>query len=94
MLVLNGGPAEKAGVAPGDVAVALDGVAFTTANCDRRLRTYRDNETLELIVFRGEDLLSMKITLVNAPEDTCYLSVDDEADTEIVACRENWLQST
>ncbi|MGI9219421.1 MAG: M61 family metallopeptidase [Woeseiaceae bacterium] len=91
--VLNGGPAEQAGVAPGDVAVALDGVAFTTANCDRRLRTYRDGEKLELIVFRGEDLLTMNITLINAPEDTCYLSVDDEADIEIVARRESWLHS-
>ena len=89
--VLNGGPAERAGVAPGDVAVALDGVAFTTANCDRRLRTYRDGETLELVVFRGEDLLTMDITLVDAPEDTCYLSVDDEADIEVVARREIWL---
>ena len=89
--VLNGGPAERAGVAPGDVAVALDGVAFTIANCDRRLRTYRDGETLELVVFRGEDLLTMDITLVDAPEDTCYLSVDDEADIEVVARRESWL---
>jgi predicted metalloprotease with PDZ domain len=91
--VLNGGPAEQAGVAPGDVAVALDGVAFNTANGDRRLRTYRDKETLELIVFRGDDLLTMSITLVNAPEDTCYLAVDDEAELEVAARRERWLQS-
>jgi len=91
--VLNGGPAEQAGVAPGDVAVALDGVAFNAANGDRRLRTYRDKETLELIVFRGDDLLTMSITLVNAPEDTCYLAVDDEAELEVVARRERWLQS-
>jgi predicted metalloprotease with PDZ domain len=91
--VLNGGPAEKAGVAPGDVAVALDGVAFTTANCDRRLRSYRDGETLELVVFRGVDLLTMKIKLADAPEDTCYLSIDDEAEMEVVARREDWLQT-
>jgi predicted metalloprotease with PDZ domain len=91
--VLNGGPAEKAGIAPGDVAVALDGVALTTANYDRRLRSYHDGETLELVVFRGVDLLTMKIKLADAPEDTCYLSIDDEAEMDVVARREDWLQT-
>ena len=90
--VLNGGPAEKAGIAPGDITVALDGVALTIANCDRRLRIYRNGESLELVVFRGEDLLTMTIKLVDAPENTCYLNMDDEADIEIVARREDWLQ--
>ena len=91
--ILNGGPAEKAGVSPGDIAVALDGVALTAANCDRRLRAYHHGESLELVVFRGEDLLTMKITLVEAPDDTCYLSFDDDADPDVLARRNDWLQS-
>ena len=34
---MNGGPAERAGIAPGDEAVALDGLQFTSANADSRL---------------------------------------------------------
>ncbi len=90
--VLNGGPAEAAGVAPGDVAVALDGVALTSANCDQRLKSYRDREKLELVVFRGDDLLTTTIRLAEAPEDTCYLAIDPDADEAMNALRQAWLQ--
>jgi len=91
--VLNGGPAEAAGIAPGDVAVALDGVALTTANCDKRLRGYRDGEKLPLVVFRGEDLLTVKIKLAEAPQDTCYLTIDEDADDLANQRRQEWLQT-
>ena len=91
--VLNGGPAEAAGIAPGDVAVALDGVALTTANCDKRLRSYRDGEKLELVIFRGQDLMTTTIKLAEAPEDTCYLTVDADASDEANALRQGWLQT-
>ena len=91
--VLNGGPAEQAGVAPGDVAVALDGVALTAANCDKRLRSFRRGETLELVFFRGDDLMTTSVTLVDAPENTCYLSIDEAADLATVARRDDWLNS-
>ena len=91
--VLNGGPAEQAGIAPGDVAVALDGVALTPANCDKRLRSLRNGETLELVIFRGDDLITTRITLVDAPQNTCYLSIDEEADLATVARRDDWLNS-
>jgi predicted metalloprotease with PDZ domain len=91
--VLNDGPAEHAGIAPGDIAVALDGVALTAANCDQRLRSYRDGEKLELVVFRGEDLLTTTIRLAEAPEDTCYLSIDQDADDIAKLRRQEWLQS-
>ena len=91
--VLNGGPAEQAGIAPGDVAVALDGVALSAANCDKRLRSFRHREKLELVFFRGDDLMTTKITLVDAPENTCYLSIDEEANLETVARRDDWLNS-
>jgi predicted metalloprotease with PDZ domain len=91
--VLNGGPAEQAGVAPGDVAIALDGVALSAANCDKRLRSFRRGETLELVFFRGDDLMTTSVTLVDAPENTCYLSIDEEADLATVTRRDDWLNS-
>lgn len=90
-VVLNGGPAELAGVAPGDIAVALDGFALTTSNCDRRLRTYRDGDTLELIVFRGDELITTRVQLAMAPENTCYLQLDDDAGDAASNRRDAWL---
>jgi predicted metalloprotease with PDZ domain len=92
-VVANGGPAERAGIAPGDVAVALDGLALTAANCDRRLRTYRDKDKLELVVFRGDELLTTKIRLEDAPDNTCYLQLDEDADAVVLGMQAAWLQA-
>ena len=91
--VANGGPAEAAGVAPGDVAVALDGIALTAANGDRRLRSYRNGDKLELVVFRGDELLKMKVRLAEAPASTCYLELDVDADANSLARQAAWLQA-
>lgn len=90
-VVANDGPAEVAGVAPGDVAVALDGLALTAANCDQRLKAYRDGDKLELIVFRGDELVTLRIKLSDAPENTCFLEFDGDADAESLARQAAWL---
>ena len=92
-VVANGGPAECAGIAPGDVAVALDGVALTAANCDKRLKTYRHGDRLELVVFRGDELLTTKVRLERAPETTCFLQLDQEADAEVLGRQAAWLET-
>ncbi len=91
--VANGGPAEQAGVAPGDEVVALDGLKLTKGNCDRRLRRYRNNDRLELVMFRNEELLTTTIRLEYAPQDTCYLTPMTDADAEIAKRRDDWLGS-
>ena len=88
----NGGPAELAGVAPGDIAVALDGLALTVENCDRRLRTYRVDDVLELVVFRGDELITTRVKLAAAPENTCYLQLDSDAGDAASQRRDAWLQ--
>ena len=90
--VYNGGPAEAAGVAPGDVAVALDGVALTADNNDRRLASYHAGDVVELVVFRGDELLTTSIKLAAAPEDTCYLQLAVDADAATEASRQAWLR--
>jgi len=91
--VANGGPAEAAGIAPDDIAVALDGLTLSAANCDRRLRTYRDGDSLELVVFRGDELITSRVCLVEAPQSTCFLRLDNDADAMAIARQAAWLQS-
>ncbi|MCP5081151.1 MAG: PDZ domain-containing protein, partial [Alphaproteobacteria bacterium] len=77
--ISNGGPAECAGVSPGDELVALDGVRAQVAGSDTRIRRYRPGDKSELTVFRGDELLTLKLAWADAPEDTCYLLDDGDA---------------
>jgi len=87
----NGGPAERAGVSPGDELVALDGVRASVSGSDTRIRRYRPGDKSELTVFRGDELLTLKLTWAEAPNDTCYLEVDADASEIEVKHREDWL---
>lgn len=89
--VMNGGPAELAGIAPGDEAVALDGLLLTAGNADKRLKAYRDGDELELVVFRGDELVSTRIRLASAPLDTCYLELVEDVELDVESRRMAWL---
>ncbi len=88
----NGGPAERAGVSPGDELVAVDGVRANVSGSDTRIRRYRPGDKSELTVFRGDDLLALKLQWTEAPADTCYLRMSEE-ENERQARRDIWLGS-
>ena len=90
-VVYTGSPAERAGVAAGDEAIALDGLRLTAGNLDRRLRDHQPGDTLTITLFRDDVLLRRRVTLAEAPADTCYIVADDEADEAAVRQRDNWL---
>ncbi len=87
----SGSPAEGAGIAPGDQAVALDGFALTAGNLAQRLRACRAGERLELVVFRGDELLTLSISPAATPAETIYLTIVTDADSDSVARRRIWL---
>jgi predicted metalloprotease with PDZ domain len=89
--VMNGGPAELAGIAPGDEAVALDGLLLTAANADKRLKAYRDGDELDLVVFRGDELVNTRILLAPPPLDTCYLELVEDVELDVESRRMAWL---
>jgi predicted metalloprotease with PDZ domain len=91
--VANGGPAENAGVAPGDEALALDGLRVTPANVERRLRACHEGDELELLVFRGDELLTTTIRIEAAPNDTCYLGLQEDVELAIENRRIAWLHA-
>mgnify|MGYP001825869756 FL=1 len=87
----NGGPAEQAGISPGDQLIALDGLRISLAGCEVRTRRYHPGDKSEVTVFRGDELMTLQLKWAEAPADTCYLLVDDEADDEVASRRINWL---
>lgn len=89
--VLEGGAAERAGLNPGDVLVAIDRLRVTSRNLARRLARFEDGERVTATVFRGDELLEVGLVLKRAPLDTCYLVVRDAADAEVAARRRAWL---
>lgn len=89
--VANGGPAERAGVSPGDELLALDGLRTSTDAGNSRIRRYRPNDKSALTVFRGDELLTLKLKWAEAPEDTCFLVLTDSATKEQVERRGLWL---
>ena len=89
--VHNGGPAELAGISPGDQLIALDGLRISLAGCEARTRRYHPGDKSEVTVFRGDELMTLQLKWAEAPADTCYLLVDDEAGDEVASRRTNWL---
>ena len=89
--VHSGSPAEKAGIAPGDVAVALDNLRLRAENLDLRLREHHVGDTVAISVFRDEHLMRFPVKLGVPPEDTCYLKLDADPDARIEKMRTAWL---
>jgi len=89
--VLDGGAAERAGLNPGDVLVAIDRLRVTGRNLARRLARFENGERVTATVFRGDELLEVGMVLKAAPLDTCYLTAREQVDGQALARRRAWL---
>jgi predicted metalloprotease with PDZ domain len=90
-VVHSGSPAEKAGIAPGDVAVALDNLRLRASTLDLRLREHHVGDTVTISVFRDEHLMRFPVKLGAPPEDTCYLELESDPDARTENMRTAWL---
>ena len=90
-VVHAGSPAEQAGIAPADEALAIDGLKVTVSTIDSRLKGYHAGDTAQVCVFRGDELHRFSVRLEEPPADTCYLELVDEADTSTEQRRTAWL---
>ena len=88
--VMAGSPAEKAGISPGDEAVAVDGLRLTAGNIQSRLARFAPGDVVTVTVFRNDELLRLATTLEESPTTTCYLTVDEDAGEASSSHRQAW----
>ena len=89
--VFSGGPAERAGLAAGDVLVAIDGLRATAAAVEALREQRRSGDTLAIHAFRRDELYATALTLADAPLDTCWLELEDAPSDATKARRDAWL---
>ncbi len=89
--VLSEGPAERAGLAAGDVIVAIDGLRASIEGMERLMHTRNAGDVISVHAFRRDELLSFAIELGAAPVDTCWLTLADNAAAPALAQRTAWL---
>jgi predicted metalloprotease with PDZ domain len=72
--VLEGGAAQGAGIAAGDVIVAVDGLRPGQAGLDAALAKRRPGERVVIHAFRRDELMTFDVQLRRAEADTCVLA--------------------
>jgi predicted metalloprotease with PDZ domain len=90
--VFDGGAAQQAGLAAGDIVVAVDGLRATQENIEKLLNYPRDKKQIDLHAFRRDELMQFNVPLQTAPLDTCYLLLDDNVDETTRYLRDGWLR--
>ena len=91
--VMADSPAERAGVSPGDLLIAIDGLKLSGSNLQARLSRFKAGQTVRLTGFRDEELLEFPVTLAEAALDRCVLRLVDKPDADAMARRLAWLGS-
>ena len=93
LTVFDDGPAQRAGLAAGDVVVAVGGRRATADNFARLVAHAPAGQPLRVHAFRGGELLVFDAAPAPAPEDTCelWLLPDDALSPTELARRAQWL---
>ncbi len=87
--VRSNGPSEKAGLAAGDVLVALNGLRLSSSSYADLIDRFSPGDSVTLTYFRDDLLNETTLTFAAAPDDRCYLALaDDDADH---VHRNDWL---
>ena len=87
--VLEGGAAQEAGLAAGDVVVALDGLRPEQGGLDAALARRRAGGRVTIHAFRRDELMSFDTRLKRAGTDTCVLTESAGARRRLI---ERWLR--
>jgi len=87
--VLEGSAAQEAGIAAGDLIVAVEGLRPGQAGLDAALARRRAGERVGIHAFRRDELMSFEARLRRADSDTCVLTESAGARARLL---ERWLK--
>ena len=91
LVVFEGTTAHAAGLAAGDIIIAVEGLRATRSNLEALLGHYWPGDAVTLHAFRRDELLPLEATLQAPAEDTYYLVREDETDAATAEARAAWL---
>jgi len=86
--VLEGGAAQEAGIAAGDLIVAVEGLRPGQTGLDAVLARRRAGERVGIHAFRRDELMRFEARLARADADTCFLTESSGARRKLL---ERWL---
>lgn len=89
--VLDGGPAQAAGLSAHDVLVAIDGLRVGRDNLDALLGRYRGGDEVEVHAFRRDELMRFRVRLGDPPRDSAKLRIAAKASKAALALRKAWI---
>jgi predicted metalloprotease with PDZ domain len=91
-IVLDGQPAQAAGLAPGDIIVALDRIQASAESLGERLSRYAAGDDMSVSYFRGDELRETVLRLAPEPADYCYIELSKSPGPEALGRRRAWLR--
>jgi predicted metalloprotease with PDZ domain len=89
--VFDGSSAQAAGVAPGDILAAIDGLRVTPRSFDAVLGRHAPGRVIRLTLFRRDELLELDCVPSNPPNDTAHVALRPGGTGR--GLREAWLGS-
>ncbi len=92
--VFENDSAETAGLAAGDIIIALNNLGVTKSTLETSYLTYKPGETVTVHAFRRDVLMEFKLVVQASPLNTCVLEWKDPVDSTIIQNRNLWLQVT
>ena len=93
-VVLDGRPAQRAGLSAGDLIIAVDGLRASAANLDTLITRAAGAGPIRVHAFRRDELLETRVLPEPAPADTCELRLDADASDRALARRAAWLSAS
>lgn len=88
--VLTDSPAQQAGLAAGDLLLALDGLKISAGSLDTLLAVYKPGDKAQVLAFRRDELMKFKLVFAAPAQDTVGLKLDD-TDASQRTARQSWL---
>lgn len=89
--VLDGGPAQSAGICAEDEIVAIAGLRADAETFEGLVDRLAPGRAVSLHLFRRDELVTVTLTPAEPPRDTCHLALDEQAPDAVSARRRQWL---